>query len=422
MRGEKEVRRFADEIKRYFGVKHCFLLSSGKASLTLILQALHDLYPERDEVLIPAFTCYSVPSAVVRAGLKIRLCDMDPQSLGYNLEQLRKILLQPGGAQKEGKAGRDRILAIVAAHLYGLPGDLCGLREIADPVGISLIEDAAQVMGGESCGRKYGTQGDVGFFSLGSGKSHLGHRRWNHYYQPGRYRPPPGRENAGYASIFQLGNAVPNRANPSLGSLSEPELVLGSQSDSLSAVGRDCLRPFFPNSETFSVSSRPIQGLEEKTKLYWLEREKRSLKWASHLKNKRGVRLFSREGTSLAMVRFPVILEDAVARQKILSLSHENGPEMMRKLHYSGVAMVEFKINPKTNEWVFMEINGRFWGSLPLAMAAGVDFPGTCMSFGFTGKENFQSLIGRVYTVETGLWISNGFGQTYRPITPIRCS
>ncbi len=44
-------------------------------------------------------------------------------------------------------------------------------------------------------------------------------------------------------------------------------------------------------------------------------------------------------------------------------------------LQYTGVAMVEFRVNFQTGAWVFVEINGRFWGSLPLALAAGADFP-----------------------------------------------
>jgi protein-tyrosine-phosphatase len=44
-------------------------------------------------------------------------------------------------------------------------------------------------------------------------------------------------------------------------------------------------------------------------------------------------------------------------------------------LNYSGVAMVEYKLNPDTGKWVFIEINARFWGSLPLAVSAGADFP-----------------------------------------------
>jgi protein-tyrosine-phosphatase/predicted ATP-grasp superfamily ATP-dependent carboligase len=45
------------------------------------------------------------------------------------------------------------------------------------------------------------------------------------------------------------------------------------------------------------------------------------------------------------------------------------------KLQYTGVGMFEFKFNPKTSDWILIEINARFWGSLPLAVFAGVNFP-----------------------------------------------
>ncbi len=41
---------------------------------------------------------------------------------------------------------------------------------------------------------------------------------------------------------------------------------------------------------------------------------------------------------------------------------------------YSGVIMLEFLVNAE-GDWRFVEANARFWGSLPLAMAAGADFP-----------------------------------------------
>src|SRR5216684_4098791 len=47
---------------------------------------------------------------------------------------------------------------------------------------------------------------------------------------------------------------------------------------------------------------------------------------------------------------------------------------LMRALDYTGVAMVEFKLDPATGRFVLIEINGRFWGSLPLALSAGADF------------------------------------------------
>src|SRR5204862_4995012 len=91
-RGQRELDRFESELKEHFGVKHCFLVSSGKAALTLILLALKELSLDRDEVLIPAFTCYSVPSSVVRAGLRIRLCDLRPDSLDFDFDQLSTLL------------------------------------------------------------------------------------------------------------------------------------------------------------------------------------------------------------------------------------------------------------------------------------------------------------------------------------------
>ena len=48
---------------------------------------------------------------------------------------------------------------------------------------------------------------------------------------------------------------------------------------------------------------------------------------------------------------------------------------LLGALGWTGVAMVEFKDPGGTAPPIAMEINGRFWGSLPLAIAAGVDFP-----------------------------------------------
>jgi predicted ATP-grasp superfamily ATP-dependent carboligase len=48
---------------------------------------------------------------------------------------------------------------------------------------------------------------------------------------------------------------------------------------------------------------------------------------------------------------------------------------LLESLAWSGVAMVEFKLDVRDNMPKLMEINGRFWGSLQLAISAGVDFP-----------------------------------------------
>jgi predicted ATP-grasp superfamily ATP-dependent carboligase len=48
---------------------------------------------------------------------------------------------------------------------------------------------------------------------------------------------------------------------------------------------------------------------------------------------------------------------------------------MLGPIGWHGVAMMEYKQDRRTGELVLMEINGRFWGSLELAVEAGVDFP-----------------------------------------------
>lgn len=48
---------------------------------------------------------------------------------------------------------------------------------------------------------------------------------------------------------------------------------------------------------------------------------------------------------------------------------------LLRGLDWHGVAMVEFKLDSRDHLPKLMEVNGRFWSSLPLAIASGVDFP-----------------------------------------------
>jgi len=49
--------------------------------------------------------------------------------------------------------------------------------------------------------------------------------------------------------------------------------------------------------------------------------------------------------------------------------------KLLKEMDWQGVAMVEFKIDKKNSIVKLVEVNGRFWGSLPLAISAGVDFP-----------------------------------------------
>ena len=64
---------------------------------------------------------------------------------------------------------------------------------------------------------------------------------------------------------------------------------------------------------------------------------------------------------------------------------------LVAALKFTGVIMIEFLVDPHSDDWRFVEMNGRFWGSLPLAVAAGADFPYHLYQLLVEGKEDFPA-------------------------------
>jgi peptidoglycan/xylan/chitin deacetylase (PgdA/CDA1 family) len=75
---------------------------------------------------------------------------------------------------------------------------------------------------------------------------------------------------------------------------------------------------------------------------------------------------------------------------------HDDALAKLRQMKWQGVAMMEYRWNSTTNEFHFVEMNGRFWGSLHLALFAGVDFPALLMDafFGHPGQAQLQYPLG----------------------------
>lgn len=153
------MEEFRKSICSRYGVRYCFFVSTGRAAFSLVLQAMRELAPaEQDEVIIPSYTCYSVPGSVARAGLKVRICDIDPRTLDYDYAALEQ-------------ADFTRVLCVASANLYGIPNDLPRLGAIARNKGVFVLDDAAQSMEAKVDGYFSGTLGDVGIFSLDKGKN-----------------------------------------------------------------------------------------------------------------------------------------------------------------------------------------------------------------------------------------------------------
>lgn len=148
----------AKPLAAWLSCRYAFTSSSGRAALALILRSLARLRPGRGVVALPAYTCYTVPAAVVRAGLKFHPLEINPENLDVVPEQLERL---PG----EG------VLAILTSNLFGLLNDTDRIRQAARARGAFVIDDAAQALGATRNGCPAGLLGDVGFYSFGRGKA-----------------------------------------------------------------------------------------------------------------------------------------------------------------------------------------------------------------------------------------------------------
>jgi len=147
-------------IQNFLGAQNVFYLSSGRAALWLILKAISQIQPEKSEVILPAYTCPAVASAILKANLKPVLCDINPDNFGFKIENLKPKM-------------NKRTLGVILVHLFGYPANVLEVQKICREHGLLMIEDAAQAFGNSlsnSPESKLGLLADAGFFSFGRGK------------------------------------------------------------------------------------------------------------------------------------------------------------------------------------------------------------------------------------------------------------
>jgi dTDP-4-amino-4,6-dideoxygalactose transaminase len=146
-----EVAEFEREFASFLGVKHAIGVANGTDALLLALKALG--IGDGDDVMIPANTFVATAEAIVHAGARPVLVDINPQTYTINVEQIEDRLTP-------------NTKAIIPVHLYGQPADLGPVLAIAERRGLSLIEDAAQAHGAEYRGRRVGSFGRAACFSF----------------------------------------------------------------------------------------------------------------------------------------------------------------------------------------------------------------------------------------------------------------
>ncbi|MGA2774881.1 MAG: DegT/DnrJ/EryC1/StrS family aminotransferase [Candidatus Omnitrophota bacterium] len=147
-----------EDFKHYLKTPYARVTYSGTAAFYFILESLKKLSGKKT-VVIPAFICPLVALAIIKAGLKVKICDIDKDGFDYNYRRLESLCRNDPD-----------ILAVVATHLAGIPVDLDRIAKIAQENNVFVIEDCAQSLGAEYKNQKVGTYGDFAFFSLCRGK------------------------------------------------------------------------------------------------------------------------------------------------------------------------------------------------------------------------------------------------------------
>ena len=146
----RKVFTLEEEFAKYVGVPYALATSSGTSALMCCLLAV-GLKPG-DEVIVPAYTFVATYSAAAFLGLVPILCEID-ESLNLGPADIERRITP-------------KTRAIMAVHMLGNPCDMDAILVIAARHNLFVIEDACQAAGASYRGRKVGSIGDMGGFSL----------------------------------------------------------------------------------------------------------------------------------------------------------------------------------------------------------------------------------------------------------------
>ncbi|HET6204886.1 MAG TPA: DegT/DnrJ/EryC1/StrS family aminotransferase [Planctomycetota bacterium] len=147
---DRECRAFEEELAAHTGTKHAVLSSSWTAAVLLLHEAM-EVAPG-DEILVPSHTAFPSIEPMIHRGARPVFVDIDDT---YCVDPAKlEAALTP------------RTVGILPVHLYGHPGDLDRIFEVARRHDLWVVEDCAQAQGAEIRGRRVGSLGIVGAFSF----------------------------------------------------------------------------------------------------------------------------------------------------------------------------------------------------------------------------------------------------------------
>ena len=148
----RQVEAFEREWSEWLGVKHSVFVNSGASANLITIAAIKHTFGV-GEVIVPTLTWISDIASVLHCGMKPVFVDIDPRTLGMDLDQVLKKITP------ETKA-------VFLTHVLGYNAMTEGFVAELESRGIPLIEDVCESHGATMKGRKLGTFGLVSNFSF----------------------------------------------------------------------------------------------------------------------------------------------------------------------------------------------------------------------------------------------------------------
>ena len=114
-----KVLEFEAAFAEFCAVPHALAVANGTAALTIALRAVG--VEPGDDVVVPSFTFYATPEAVVAAGAVPVFCDIDPATFCVTRETVERAMTE-------------RTRAVVPVHLFGNVAPVDDLRDLGVPI------------------------------------------------------------------------------------------------------------------------------------------------------------------------------------------------------------------------------------------------------------------------------------------------
>ena len=153
----ENVKKFERKFSDFIGSKYSVMVNSGSSanllSFASLIYSKKYNFKKNDEIIVPALSWSTSYSPIHQMGFKMKIVDIDQETLNYDLDQLKKAVTK-------------NTKAILVVNVLGNPNNFRAINKIIKNKKIVIIEDNCESLGSQFGNKFLGTFGELGTFSF----------------------------------------------------------------------------------------------------------------------------------------------------------------------------------------------------------------------------------------------------------------